>query len=448
MNSKKILYLNSTNGDNLIQRGITSAGWQLDIARNLRDAQEQLYVNDYHVGLAFFQGIEETDWSMSETFFSTSSPTEWVAITAPETLQDNRFCKFLYENFYGYHTLPPELNDLVVSLEHAYEMSMLGHPRVAATHEASQYGMIARSSAMRTVFSAIDKFAAVEAPVLLSGESGSGKERIARAIHQRSQRANSHFIAVNCGALPSHLIQSELFGHEKGSFTGAHQRKVGRIEAATGGTLFLDEIGDLPLELQVNLLRFLQEKTIERVGGTESIDVDVRVIAATHVDLEQAVGAGKFREDLYFRLNVLHLHAPALVERKGDIELLAHFFFHEFANEKSKRVKGFSKDALRAMNQYHWPGNVRELMNRVRRAMVMCDSRLITREDLGLERRSSPRMLLTLEEARARAEQNAIKASLNHARNNISHAARLLGVSRVTLYRLMKAYGIDSQWNH
>jgi len=250
------------------------------------------------------------------------------------------------------------------------------------------------------------------------------------------------FIAVNCGALPTNLIQSELFGHEKGAFTGAHQRKIGRIESAAGGTLFLDEIGDLALDLQVNLLRFLQEKTIERVGGTEKIHVDVRVIAATHVDLERAVKEGRFREDLYYRLNVLHLNVPSLREREQDIELLARFFFDKFAKEKNRNVKGFRRDTLQAMNDYEWPGNVRELINRIRRAMVMCDNRLITTADLGLERRLSQRRLTTLDEARTRAEKEAIQYSLRFNRNNVSQAARQLGVSRVTLYRLMEKYQI------
>jgi DNA-binding NtrC family response regulator len=249
-------------------------------------------------------------------------------------------------------------------------------------------------------------------------------------------------MAVNCGALPANLIQSELFGHEKGAFTGAHQRKIGRIEAAAGGTIFLDEIGDLSLDLQVNLLRFLQAKTIERVGGTQSLQVDVRVIAATHVDLERAVAEGRFREDLYYRLNVLHLRVPALRERENDIELLARFFFEKFAKEKNPQVRGFSQQALQVMNTYAWPGNVRELINRIRRAMVMCENRLMTPGDLGLERRSARRTIRTLVGARAAAEKEAIQYALRHTGNNVSRAARELRISRVTLYRLIEKYSI------
>jgi transcriptional regulator with PAS, ATPase and Fis domain len=284
--------------------------------------------------------------------------------------------------------------------------------------------------------------AGVDAPVLITGESGTGKELAALALHERSSRKDKPFVAVNCGALPNGLIQSELFGHEKGAFTGASQRKIGRIEAAAGGTIFLDEIGDLPLELQVNLLRFLQEKTIERVGGTTSIPVDVRVLAATHVDLEAAVAEGKFREDLYYRLNVLKINTPPLRDRQGDIEVLAKYFFEIFSHEKRRNVKGFSPAALQLMNRYNWPGNVRELISRVRRAMVMCERRLITPKDLDLDKRESQRLVTTLEAARSNAELEAIRNALQKNNSNLTDSARELGVSRVTLYRLIQKNGL------
>ncbi|NIQ10100.1 MAG: sigma-54-dependent Fis family transcriptional regulator, partial [Gammaproteobacteria bacterium] len=286
--------------------------------------------------------------------------------------------------------------------------------------------------------------ALVDAPLLITGESGTGKELSALAIHERSRRNTGPFIAVNCAALPSTLIQSELFGYEKGAFTGAQHRKMGRIESAEGGTLFLDEIGDLPLDLQVNLLRFLQQNTIQRVGGKEEIPVNVRIIAATHVDLEQAVKEGRFREDLYYRLNVLQMKIPSLRDRDGDVEVLANYFFKRFSNEKHPRVKGFRKDTIRTMNSYNWPGNVRELINRVRRAMVMCDGSLITPRDFGLERRSSRRVLQTLAQARYNAERSAILAALRAEGHNISQAAKLLGTSRVTLHRLITKYELNN----
>lgn len=451
MDTKRLLYIRPIAANDVIRGGIASAGWSLETAYNIQEASARLQAQHYPVGLAFLDRVEPTDWSQFESLFSRSGNTQWIAVTSDEALRNDHICKLIFENFYAYHTLPPALEDLVSSLEQAYGLSILGNAEAQSRPEMdTTYGMVGESPELRAVFRMIDKYALVEAPVLISGESGTGKERIAHAIHNRSGRASGPFVAVNCGAFPHQLVQSELFGHEKGAFTGAYQRKIGRIEAAAAGTVFLDEIGDLPLDQQVNLLRFLQEKAIERVGSNESLPVDVRVIAATHVNLEQAIQTGKFREDLYFRLNVLHLRAPSLAERSGDIALLAHFFFHQFAHEKGKRVKGFSEDALRAMEQYHWPGNVRELMNRIRRAMVICEGRVISREDLGLERRlsPSPRALLTLEEARSNAEQNAIKASLRHARNNISQAARLLDVSRGTLYRLIKEYRMTTEWSH
>jgi DNA-binding NtrC family response regulator len=232
-------------------------------------------------------------------------------------------------------------------------------------------------------------------------------------------------------------VQSELFGHEKGAFTGAYRRKIGRIEAAAGGTIFLDEIGDLSLDLQVNLLRFLEEKTIQRVGSTEHIVVDARVIAATHVDLDEAVSLARFREDLYYRINVLRLDIPPLRDRDEDVELLAQEYFEKFSQDGVFIARGFSHKALQAMKRYHWPGNVRELINRVRRAVVMSDRRLLTPADLGLEKRVEIRYPAKLEVARSQTEQQLIRHALHLSNNNVSEAARQLGVSRVTLYRLM-----------
>jgi DNA-binding NtrC family response regulator len=381
---------------------------------------------------------------MQELYLAHSNM-QWVALISRDAMQDRVICELVRTCFYDYHTLPPDPDRLLVTLGRAYGMAEL-HQRLYREHDGklNEYEMVGTSPVMQALFRDIRKIGSVDAPVLVQGESGTGKELTALAIHARSRRADAPFVAVNCGALPANLIQSELFGHEKGAFTGAHQRKIGRIEGAAGGTIFLDEIGDLSLDLQVNLLRFLQEKTIERVGGTQSIHVDVRVIAATHVDLEKAVAEGRFREDLYYRLNVLHLRVPALRERENDIELLARFFFEKFSREKNPQVRGFSQQALQVMNTYSWPGNVRELINRIRRAMVMCENRLIAPADLGLERRSSKRCIRTLVGARAAAEKEAIQYALRHTRNNVSHAAHELRISRVTLYRLMEKYGIQT----
>ncbi len=307
--------------------------------------------------------------------------------------------------------------------------------------------MLGTSPAMCRVRKELRKItAAHKVPVLISGESGTGKELAALAIHRNSNRGNAAFIAVNCGALPSNLIQSELFGHEKGAFTGALQRGIGRIEAAQGGTIFLDEIGDLPLELQVNLLRFLQEKTIERVGATRSIAIDTHVITATHLDLAREVEQGRFREDLFYRLNVLAVTLPPLRERQQDIELLANHYLQKFAIERRGQVQGFSACAIACMQNYAWPGNVRELVNRVHRAVIMHEQPWISAVELGFTSSPSPSLIgnMSLEQARQAADKQAIALSLKCTSNNVSAAARQLGITRTTMYRLMEKYEVTA----
>ena len=288
----------------------------------------------------------------------------------------------------------------------------------------------------------IPRVARVTAPVLITGESGTGKESVARAVHDFSPRREGPYQVVNCGAVPVNLVTSELFGHERGAFTGAHRTRTGRVQAAHGGTLFLDEIGDLPLEAQSSLLRFLENRTVQRVGGEREESVDVRVVAATHQDLEVAVRAGRFREDLLYRLNVLHVHMPPLRARNGDTVLLARHFFRVFAGDQAGGVRGFSAAAVAAIQRHGWPGNVRELINRVRRGMVLCDNRYILPEHMGLEDGSEVASYPTLDELRADAERRGIRAALLACDGNVSAAARRLGVSRVTLYRLARCHGI------
>ena len=257
-----------------------------------------------------------------------------------------------------------------------------------------------------------------------------------------SAQQKGSFVAVNCGAIPENLIQAELFGHTRGAFTGADREKVGRIEAAHGGTLFLDEIGDLSLPLQVNLLRFLQEGVIEKVGSTKPVRVDARVVAATHRDIERQIETGNFREDLYYRLNVLRVVLPPLRERYDEIESLATVYLEQFAQESDSRVVGFSRQAMRVIKSYDWPGNIRELVNRVRRAVIMADQPLLTPGDLGLDRRFSNRGNKTLKQARAEADRSALIRALNTSGHNIAEAARHLDVSRLTIYRLMERHGV------
>lgn len=300
-------------------------------------------------------------------------------------------------------------------------------------------GLTGRSPAIQLVMASILKYAPVDLPVLITGETGTGKELAACALHQQSSRRERPFAAINCGALPLNLVQSELFGHERGSFTGANARHAGRFEAAAGGTVFLDEVGDLPAEAQTSLLRLLQEGTLERVGSTQPIRPDVRVLAATHVDLEKAVAQGRFREDLYYRLNVLRLRMPALREREDDMELLAQQFLEGFRAQHRCLARGFSRSALQAMRGFAWPGNVRELLNRVQRAAVLAEDALISVADLDLSA-TDPAPLAGLGRARVEVERETVVACLRASRFNISECARRLKVSRVTVYRLCKKH--------
>jgi DNA-binding NtrC family response regulator len=334
--------------------------------------------------------------------------------------------------------------------------------------------MVGESPAMKAVFEAIRRIARTDAPVLIEGESGTGKELAAQAIHERSTSSAGPFVAINCGGLPSSLVASELFGHEKGAFTGAHQRKIGKLEAANGGTLMLDEIGDMPLDLQPHLLRFLQEMTIERVGSNKLVPLNLRVIAATNHKLEEQVQRGAFREDLFHRLNCLTLDIPPLRQRGGDINLLANFFIRRFSAEMDQGDYRLSNQAMEAIHRYSWPGNVRELISKIRRAIVMADSPILSPRNLGLDEKlvldsdrehppsaaagpaagsgseeivrcSADSHTATLEQMKARVEEQLVRESLGKHAQNVTSAARDLGVSRVTLYRLIDKYQIRSR---
>lgn len=422
---------------------VVANGWAFWAARDADTVNKLIGRHDLRVGIVALPANARDGLSALNELLSTTVPIPWVGLAPKGALLDARMREFIGTWMYDYHTLPADIQRLLATLGHAHGMSDIG-PKTAPLEIVRLNGeeFIGASASMRKAFQDIRRIAATDAPVLLTGESGTGKELAALAVHRLSHRGKGPFVAVNCGALPPGLIHTALFGHEKGAFTGAHQRSIGRIETANTGSIFLDEIADLPIDLQVNLLRFLEERTIVRVGGHANVPVDVRVIAATHIDLERAVADGRFREDLYYRLNVLNLELPALRERSGDIEQLALFFLRRFANESPRPVAGFTQEALRAMNMHDWPGNVRELVNRVRRAAVMCDRRLITPRDLGLERRSN-RQPATLAQARATAEKAAIQNALLRSRQNLSEAARALGVSRPSLYRLIARHSLE-----
>ena len=305
--------------------------------------------------------------------------------------------------------------------------------------------MVGTSPQMQGVFSFIRKVATTTAPVLLLGESGTGKEMAALAIHKRSPRKDGPFVPINCNAIPENLLESELFGHEKGSFTGATTQRIGLVETAKGGTLFLDEIGDLPPSIQVKLLRFLQEQRFQRVGGRQELDSDARVIAATNVDLKGAIGQGTFREDLYFRLAVLVISLPPLRDRGDDGLLLAEEFLQRYAAQNGKANIAFVPEALRAINRHPWPGNVRELQNRIKRAVIMADSKRITEKDLELSSGIGFSSSTTLKEARESVEREMVQRALKRNLGRISSAAAELGISRPTLYELMEKLGISRE---
>jgi two-component system NtrC family response regulator len=346
---------------------------------------------------------------------------------------------------YDFLCKPVEMEELQFLLRRSIYLANLEREYRQLRQQTRSEGfeqMIGGSPQMQGVFAFIRKVAGTNAPVLLLGESGTGKELAALAIHERSPRKDKSFVAINCNGIPENLLESELFGHEKGSFTGAHAQRKGLIENAADGTLFLDEIGELPPPIQVKLLRFLQEQRFQRVGGRQEIQIDTRVIAATNADLKQTMSEGKFREDLYFRLAVVVIMLPPLRDRGDDVELLAREFVQRYAAQNNKKSLAFSPDALRALYQHNWPGNVRELQNRVKRAVIMTDGKRLTADDLELAELSqtSP---ATLKEAREAVEKEVVQNALKRHQGKITSAALELGVSRPTLYELMEKLGIE-----
>ena len=410
--------------------------WEIRCVATLAEAGRELRNGRYLVGL-LMHDRELSRPAEIDTFLRRHGHMQWVGVFHPRDL-DSAGCRdMVVEHLCDYHTAPVDPVRLSHTLGHAHGWAMLRRgAQGTAPAPASNSPLVGVCQAIVNLRTQVERVAKVAAPVLIWGESGSGKELTAQAIHAKSDRVSGPFIPINCGAISPSLIHSELFGYERGAFTGAQRAKAGLIESADGGTLFLDEIGDLPKDQQANLLRFLQEKTICRLGSTRQIRVDVRVIAASHVQLQQAVARGEFREDLYYRLAVLPVSVPALRDRQDDLVALAEHFFQVHASEKSPRLKGFSNRAITAILEHEWPGNVRELINRVRRAMVMSDGRLITPDDLGLAqgvRASTP----ALDEARMLTERSSLRDCLDRNGQNVSRAARDLGVSRTTMYRLL-----------
>lgn len=345
---------------------------------------------------------------------------------------------------YDFYSKPIDTDTLDLIIERAFLIWELEEQNRQLKQQGTinpSYGIIANSKKMLQICRTIEKVAPTMATVTVLGESGTGKEVIARALHLMSPRVEKRFVAINCAAIPDTLMESELFGYEKGAFTGAAKLTPGKIEVANGGTLFLDEIGDMPLPLQAKLLRFLQQRVIERLGGREEIPVDVRVVCATNKDLEQMVSERSFREDLYYRISELAITLPPLREREGDKILLARHFLKRMADEQKRNITAFTQEAANAIENYEWPGNVREMENKIKRAIIMCEGKQITSDDLGL--RGDTEFALNLRHVRQEAEKQAIVNALSMMENNISAAAKLLGVTRPTLYDLIKKYQIN-----
>ena len=423
---------------------LSREGLSFVTARSVEEAARLLASQTFSVALVVFEAEPGPDLQAIEALVSGPAGAEWIALTDPGAMQSRDFQAFILRAFADYHTLPIDPQRLAVTIGHCIGKATL-RQGLASSKPATQgqFRIGGCSPVMKSFFQQMHKVIGSDAPVLIGGETGTGKELVAHAIHQHSRRASGPLVVVNCGAIPATLIQSELFGHEKSAFTGATQRKIGRIEAANGGVLFLDEIGDLPLDMQVSLLRVLQERTISRVGSTHCIPVDFRVIAATHIDLNEAVSQGRFREDLYFRLNVLSLTVPALRERGDDILLLAESLFNKFsARHGTGKARGLSRDALDALMRHDWPGNVRELINRIQRAVVMSENRLVSPTDLGLDLVRRDPVTLTLDDARTSFERDLLETRLRANGNKVSQTARQLGVSRVTLYRMINKLNI------
>ncbi len=350
---------------------------------------------------------------------------------------------------YDFYQKPVDIDELGLIVRRAFHL----HGIEAENERLAQMGggdvtvlggMITAAPEMLKVVRTIERVAPADVSVMLLGASGTGKELLAKGVHDSSKRRKGPFIAINCAAIPENLLEAELFGYEKGAFTGAIKTTEGKVELAEGGTLFLDEVGDIPLPVQVKLLRFLQERVIDRIGGRKPIAVDTRIVCATHRNLDEMIAAGTFREDLYYRLAEIVVKIPNLAERHGDVTLLAKHFVSRFAREMNPQVKGLAPDALSILNDWGWPGNVRELENRMKRAVIMADGKLLTAADLDLEGREGAGELLNLKAARELADRRAMRQAIARCEGNVSAAAKLLGISRPTLYDLMKQYGMHA----
>jgi two-component system NtrC family response regulator len=419
--------------------------FQVEVAGNAKEAdailrRDEPQVVTLDLGLPPDPGGTSEGFALLQSIAELLPRTKVIVITGRE--EREHAIRAIGDGAYDFYQKPIESDTLRFVVDRAFRLWELEADNARLAQVAPSMpldGFITASPNMLDLVKRVERVAPTDATVLIRGETGTGKELIAKAVHELSDRSDGPFAAINCAAIPENLLESELFGHEKGSFTGAVNRKVGKIEAATGGTLFLDEIGDMPLPLQAKILRFLQERTVERVGSNSTIPVDVRVVSATHRGVEDMIADGTFREDLFFRISEVALVLPPLKEREGDAVLLANALVSRYAKERTLR---FSSACLAVIESWSWPGNIRELENRIKRACIMVDGPTINAEDLELEAQTeeSP---LNLKLVRAQAERTAVVQALGRCQNNLSQTARLLGVSRPTLYNLLEKHGFS-----
>lgn len=416
--------------------GLLDAGWDVSTS-----TLEQSLGQPCDVGVLRLRAAHLRDPAAVKELIKRSD-TEWIAVLSAEELRLHNLGDFVCEWFFDFHTLPFDVARVLLSLGRAQSMARL-RGRGVASLDLTDHPLLGDSRPIRELRRLLGKLASTDAPVLIRGESGTGKHLVAKTLHRQSPRRRGPFVTLNCGTVPEHLLQAELFGQVQGAMADAHQRQIGRIEAAQGGTLFLDAIGDLPLGMQASLLRVLQEKRLESLDGSQPPAVDVRLLTATDSDLVQAVERGSFREDLYRQLDVLHVEIAPLRARYGDLALLAGHFARFYSLETGRSPRSFSDSALAAMARHDWPGNVRELAHRVRRGLVLAEGRQIEAQDLGLEACAQDAQPLgTLEDYKRRAERQALRDVLDRHSDNFSLAARVLGVSRPTFYRLLRKHHI------
>lgn len=390
------------------------------------------------------EGVDEGLATLAETL--KLAPHTKVIVVTGNGDQENALTA-VAQGAYDFYEKPVDTDALKLLVGRAFNISELESENrrlQSKVNESPLDGIVAASEGMLAVCRMIEKVAPTDVTTLLLGESGTGKELLARALHRLSTRSTGNFVAINCAAIPENLLESELFGHERGAFTGAHKQTIGKVELAGGGTLFLDEIGDMPMHLQAKLLRFLQERVIERVGGRQEIPVDVRVVCATNQNPDGLIRDGRFREDLYYRISEITINIPPFREREEGRLILARTMLQKYCDKQKRALNGFSDDAVGAIESYSWPGNVRELENKIKGAVIMADGKFVTAGDLGVLAGAEEPESLNLREVRRRAESKAIRMALTRNYGNISKAAEMLGITRPTLYDLLSKYGLSA----